>query len=467
MKKSNKKNSRRLFLKQNLLATAGTFLGVNSVSAFFHSRQVKDINTPAILGGAPVWDPKQKVKWSKWPLWNSQTDEPKVLEVLRSGVWSRAGVVTQFENEWAKTIGAKRCLTTVNGTNAMICSLVNLNIGGGDEVIIPPYTFIATPQAVLQTGAMPIFVDTDPETFQIDVNKIEEKITSRTRAILPVHIAGLPADMERIMQIAKKYNLVVVEDACQAHLAEINHKKIGTFGNAGCFSFQNSKNIPMGEGGSIVSDDEEFMDRCYSYHNYGESYGSMIRRYGSGPTFLGTKLRMTEYQAAIGLAQLKRLEAQTVTRNENATYLKSQIKHIPGIEPYKLYDHVTRAAFHIFPFRYQKEQFKGLSRTEFIKALNAEGVPCSSGYTTLNDKPYLQNAFQSKNFKMMYSNEILDFKKYQERNHCPQNDILCNEEAVWFMHELLLGPKSDMDYIVSAIDKIKKNAEAIKKSLNT
>lgn len=462
MKKLSKINSRRKFIKQNLLTGAGSILGINAVSAFFSGSQ-KNVNTPAISGGSPVREAKQKPKWCRWPLWNPETDEPQVLEVLRSGVWSRAAVVNQFENEWAKAIGAKRCLTTVNGTNAMICSLVNLNIGGGDEVIIPPYTFIATPQAVLQTGAMPVFVDTDPETFQIDVNKIEEKITPRTRAILPVHIAGLPADMERIMQIAKKHNLVVVEDACQAWLAEINHKKMGTFGNAGCFSFQNSKNIPIGEGGAIVSDDEEFMDRCYSYHNYGISHGSMIGKYGSGLAMLGTKLRMTEYQAAIGLAQLKRLEAQTITRNENAGYLQSQMKDIPGIVPYKLYDHVTRAAFHIFPFRYQKEEFKGLSRTQFVKALNAEGVPCSSGYTTLNDKPFLQNAFQSKNFKKMYSAEMLDFDKYLERNHCPQNDKLCNEEAVWFMQELLLGPRSDMDYIVAAINKILKNAESIKK----
>lgn len=463
MKKLNK-NSRRKFIKQNLL-TAGTILGANSVSAFFTNSNLKDIKTPAILGGAPIVDPRQKPKWIKWPIWIPATDEPQVLEVLRSGVWSRAGVVNEFENEWAKTIGTKRCLTTVNGTNAMICSLVNLDVGGGDEVIIPPYTFIATPQAVLQTGAMPVFVDTDPETFQMDVNKIEEKITPRTRAILPVHIAGLPSDMERIMKIAKKHNLVVVEDACQAWLAEINHKKMGTFGNAGCFSFQNSKNIPMGEGGAIVSDDEELMDRCYSYHNYGIAHGSMVDKHGSGLTMFGTKLRLTEYQAAIGLAQLKRLESQTVTRTENAAYLKSQLEQIPGIIPYKLYDHVTRAAFHLFPFRYKKEEFKGLPRAEFLKALSAEGVPCSSGYTTLNDKPFLHNAFQSKNFKKMYSSEMLDFDKYLERNRCPQNDILCNEEGNWFDQNMLLGPRSDMDYIVSAIDKIRRNTDSIKKSI--
>jgi dTDP-4-amino-4,6-dideoxygalactose transaminase len=464
MKKANK-NSRRKFIKQNLLTGAGAMLGANTVSAFFTNNKLKDMNTPAILGGAPVVSSAPKPKWPKWPMWIPSTDEPRVLEVLRSGVWSRAGVVNEFESAWAKAIGAKRCVTTVNGTNAMICSLVNLEVGGGDEVILPPYTFIATPQAILQTGAMPVFVDTDPETFQMDVNKIEERITPRTRAILPVHIAGLPSDMERIMEIAKKHNLVVVEDACQAWLSEINHKKVGTFGNAGCFSFQNSKNIPMGEGGAIVSDDEELIDRCYSYHNYGIAHGSMVDKYGSGFSMFGTKLRLTEYQAAIGLAELKRLESQTVTRSENAAYLKSQMEKIPGIIPYKTYDHVTRVSFHLFPFRYKKEEFKGLSRGAFLKALSAEGVPCSSGYATLNDKPFLHNAFQTKNFKKMYPAEMLDFDKYLERTRCPQNDVICNEEGAWFGQNLLLGTRSDMDYIAAAISKIHKNAESIKKSV--
>ena len=166
----------------------------------------------------------------------------------------------------------------------------------------------------------------------------------------------------------RKHNLLVVEDACQGWLAEIDHKKVGTFGNAGCFSFQNSKNIPIGEGGAIVSDDDEFMDRCYSYHNYGNPYGTSVGEVGSGTIMEGTKLRMTEYQAAIGLAQLKRLEEQTTKRNENAAYLKSKLKRIPGILPYKLNPKVTRAAFHLFPFRYKKEEFSGLSREKFLKS---------------------------------------------------------------------------------------------------
>lgn len=338
-----------------------------------------------------------------------------------------------------------------------------MDIGAGDEVIVPVYTFIATVQAVLATGAMPVFVDTDLQTFQIDTSKIEAKISSRTRAIIPVHILGLPADMITINRIARKHNLLVIEDACQAHFAEINHKRVGSFGDAGCFSFQNSKNLAIGEGGAITSNNQSFMDKCYSYHNYGNPYGASVGNVSAGTAIIGNKLRWTEYQAAVGLVQLKRLEEQTARRNSNAAYLRSKIIQIPGIVPYKLYDYVTRAAFHIFAFRYQKETFKGLSRTAFIKAMQAEGIPCSEGYSTLNKMPYLANALQSKNYRKMYSARELDINKYNERNQCPLNDRLCNEEAVWIFHSVLLAEQKDMDDISNAIEKIYQNAEDLKK----
>ncbi len=453
---SKQKYSRREFVKKNSLAGLGAAVAV-SVAPAVLANCSSDTGTPALLGGTPV----RTKGWPDWPIWIPETDEPLLLKVMRSGVWSRAAVVTEFEQKWAEAIGTKRCLAVVNGTNAISASLINLGIGGGDEVIVPPYTFIATVVAVMQSGAMPIFVDTDPETFQIDADKIEAKITPRTRAIVPVHILGLPADMEKIMAIAKKHNLLVVEDACQGWLAEINHKKVGSFGNAGCFSFQNSKNIPIGEGGAITSDDDEFMDRCYSYHNYGNPYGTMVGAIGSGTVIAGTKLRMAEYQAAIGLAQLKRLDEQTTKRNENAAYLQSQLKKIPGILPYKLYKNVTRAAFHLFPFRYKKEEFEGLPLNGFLKALKAEGISSSGGYSPLNKMPYLENGFKTKNFQKMYPPEMLDYKKYAERNECPVNDKLC-EEAVWFSQSMLLAEKPDMDDIATAIIKIHANAGKLK-----
>lgn len=434
-------------------------MGMGAAETILAGGSILETTVPAILGGQPVFASRH---WPEWPVWNPETDERKLLDVMRSGIWSRDKVVTEFEKRWAELIGAKRCLALVNGTNALNASLAQLDVGWGDEVLVTPYTFIASVSSILFNGAIPVFVDVDPETFQMDPKKIEAKITPHTRAIMPVHILGLPSDMEQITGIAGKHKLLVVEDACQAWLAEINHRKVGTFGNAGCFSFQNSKHIPMGEGGAIVSDDDEFMDRCYSYHNYGNPYGSAAGEVRAGTFMSGTKLRLTEYQAAIGLAQLERLEEQTQTRFSNAEYLKSRLKEIPGITPYRLYPNVTKAAFHLFPFLYNKEEFSGLERSRFIEALQAEGVPCSSGYRELNKMPFLKNTFNSRFFRKFYPEKRIDYKTYSENNGCPLNEKLCNELAVWLPQNVLLGTKADMDNIANAVEKIKTNVEKIK-----
>ncbi len=460
MKNKKTDSSRRKFLKQSSVAGVGAVLTMGMTPSLL-AGNLNGTASPAILGGPSAWD---KSKWVKWPIWIPETDEKRVLEVLRSGIWSRAGVVNEFEAAWANANGAKRCLVVNNGTNALIIAMNQLDIKVGDEVLVPPYTFISTVQAILMNGAMPVFVDIDPETYQIDPAKIEAKITPRTKAILPVHILGMPADMPRIMEIAKKHNLFVIEDACQAPLTEVNNQKVGTIGNAGCFSFQNSKNIPIGEGGAILSNDVSFMDRCVSFQNLGLPFGTAVGTFNAGSIRMGTKVRITEYQAAIGLAQLQRLDAQTTVREENAKYLKSKIQDIPGIIPYKLYDCATRVSFHLFSFRYKKEEFKGLSRNSFLQALRAEGVPCSGGYTPLNKQEFLKEAFESKNFKRMYHKDMLDYNKYMEQNQCPENDLLCTE-MVWFTQNLLLGSREDMDSIAYAISKIHASAESVKKSL--
>ncbi len=452
---SKKDYSRRKFLKNSTLTGLGVGLST-AVTPTLFAGVSKDAGTAAIIGGSPV----RTKGWPEWPMWDPKTDEERVIKVLRSGIWSRGKVVAEFEEKWAETIGTKRCLATTSGTQALITALRQLNVGAGDEVIVTPYTFIATIDAILINGAMPVFVDTNPATSQIDADKIEEKITSRTTTILPVHILGLPADMVKIMSIARKNNLAVLEDACQAWLAEIDNKRVGSWGDAGCFSFQNSKHIPIGEGGAIVSDNEEFMDRCFSFHNFGRPHGKVVGTVSGEYVILGSKCRTTEYQAAIGLAQLKRLEGQTKIREENAKYLRSKIKDIPGILPYELSENATRAVFHIFPFRYKKEAFHNLSRSKFLEALEAEGIPCSGGYKPLNNMPYLKDAFQSKNFQKVYPKEMLDFDGYVERNQCPQTDQLC-KEAVWFRQSMLLGSKSDMNDIAMAIEKIHKNADKI------
>jgi dTDP-4-amino-4,6-dideoxygalactose transaminase len=378
------------------------------------------------------------------------------MNVLREGKWCRldGNHAAEFEKAWANTLGVQHCVATSCGTTALVTTLNDLDIAPGDEVIVPPYTFVATVNPVLLQHALPIFVDSDIETFQIDASKIEAAITPNTRAILPVHLGGSPADMDTILAVAAKHRIPVVEDACQAHLAEWKGKKVGGLGQAGCFSFQASKNLNSGEGGAIVTNDSALMDRAISFHNNGRGTGAV-----SGYVHNGSNHRMTEFQAALLGTQLSRLLEQSDVRWNNAKYLTKQLEQIPGIHPARMYAGVTRNAYHLYMFRFDSAEFSGLARAQFLKALQAEGIPCSGGYTPLNKEAFLENTLQSRAYQKIYSPAELN--AYRERNHCPVNDQLC-EQAVWFGQTMLLGPASDMDDIARAVGKVQKHAATLR-----
>ncbi len=442
--------SRREFLAT---ASAGAAVAAASGAVPVFAMRRKPGGKLAIKGGKPI----RTKPFHKWPVWDKSAEDD-VIAILRSGDWyrGRGETVTKFEKAYAELLGAKRCVCHVNGTNSLLTALHALDVGVGDEVIVSPYTFIATYNVVIGSTALPVFADTDPETFQINPDKIEERITERTRAILPVHILGIPANMDRIMEIARKHNLVVIEDACQAWLAEWRGKKCGTIGDLGCFSFQNSKHLPIGEGGAVVGNDEELMDRVMSFHNCGRPFGSVTGK--TKYPITGTNRRMTEYQAAVGLSQIKRLEADTERRNKNAEYLTSKIKDIPGIIPVKLYDGTTRCAYHLYPFRYKKEHFNNAPRQKFLHALSAEGIPCSGGYGPQYNDELIEVALQSKNFTRSFPKSRLD--QYRRELRYPDNDQLC-KEAVWLSQTLLLGNKKDMNDIANAITKIAQNKDQL------
>lgn len=452
-------NTGHEFTRRNFLKTGGVAAGALSAGVSI-TRAANE--APAALGGPKA----HSQPWPSWPQWDAQNDAD-IVKVLHGRVWSRDKLVKEFEEKWAALMGAKHCLAVVNGTNALSASFMVLDINPGDEVICAPYTFSASLLGVLYKGAMPVFADIDPLTYQIDPAQIEAKITPRTKAILPVHICGYPSDMERIMQIAKKHNLFVVEDACQAHMSEINHKKMGTFGTTGCFSFQTSKVMPIGEGGAILTDDPALKDKLYSYHNYGFKTNIAPGSVDNIAAFiLGNKIRMAEYQAAIGLAQLKKLEEQTKIRNENARYLTPKLAAIPGITPVKPYPGVTQLSYYMYPFIYDEAQFKGLPRAAFLKALSAEGVPAGTGYPNnpIYTQEFIHQMFQTEVYKKFYSSTELDFNAYKEKNHCP-NLIKTFQTSVWISSQgILLGSQSDMDDIVRAVEKVQKNAEQLKKA---
>ena len=405
----------------------------------------------ALSGGRPV----RVEPFPSWPRVSAE-DEQILTEVLRSGDWFRGTAgryARRFEEQYARLTGAKHCLATANGTSALYTSLNALSVGPGDEVIVPPYTFVATVNVVLIKHALPVFVDTDPETFQIDAKKIEAAITEHTRAIIPVHLGGSAADLDAILTLARTRKLPVIEDACQAHIGEWRGRKLGTYGETGCFSFQVSKNLASGEGGAILTNSDELIEHCFAFHNNGR--GRKTDSYNFSYFANGANLRMTQFQAALLVTQMGRLEEQSKTREQNAAYLTSLLREIPGIRPARMYEGCTRNAYHLYMFRYGKEQFADASRAAFLKALAAEGIPCSGGYTPLNKEPFLKSVLSSRAFRAIAGPERL--KRWEERNQCPANDRLC-EEAVWLTQNMLLGPKSDMDQIAEAVRKIHANA---------
>jgi dTDP-4-amino-4,6-dideoxygalactose transaminase len=410
--------------------------------------------TPALLGGKPV----RSRPFPGWPVIR-ENDEKAWMEVLRKGRWCRLGgdYANEFEAAWAKTLGARHCLAVANGTSALITSLAALGVGPGDEVIVPPYTFVATVNAVLMHHALPIFVDTDPETFQIDARKIEAAITEKTRCIIPVHLGGASADLDAIALIAARHKIPVLEDACQAHLAEWRGRKVSTLGDLGCFSFQGSKNLNSGEGGAILSSSDELIEQCKSFQNNGRGTSTAGFSYVRN----GANLRMTEFQAALLLEQLTRLEEQSRRREQNAAYLTELLREIPGITPARMYEGCTRNAYHLYMFRYDQAQFDGLPRGKFLQALAAEGIPASGGYQPLDKEPFLKNTLLSRGFQAIYGAARLS--DYLEKTHCPANDRLC-QVAVWLTQTMLLGPRSDMDEIAAAIRKVQKHGARLVKS---
>ena len=445
------KLTRRKFIASTSAGAAAAILS----APVFASSNTGNASELALRGGDPV----RKAGWLNWPVWDPEAEQP-MMELLRSGDWYRGDghKCDEFEEEYARLIGAKRVIATASGSAALITSLQMIGVDAGDEVIVSPFTFIASYNVIFNQHALPVFADTDPDTFTINPHKIEEKINERTSAILPVHICGLPADMNRILAIGKKHNLPVIEDACQAWLAEYDNKMCGTLGDLGCFSFQNSKHIPSGEGGAISGNNDALMDRCFAYHNCGRPYGSSMKGMGESP-IRGSNRRMTEVQAGLLLSQIGRARSDADKRLENALYLDNRLKEIPGIVPYKLSDGATRSSYHLYPFRYQKEHFDGLPRHKFIAALRAEGIPCGEGYGQQYFDGLIEEAISSRGYKRLFTEQRLN--SYREELHnLPDNNQL-TLEVVWFYQNMLLAERSDMDDIVNAVQKIYDNRDQL------
>ena len=399
----------------------------------------------ALHGGKPV----RTEPFPTWPRWDER-EITAVTEVVRSGKWgSKAGTRVQaFERAFADYHGARHGVCVNSGTTALRVALQALGIGAGDEVIVPAYTFVATASAVLELGALPVFADIDLTTFNLDPNEIERLVTPRTRAVLPVHFGGRPVDLSAVVEICRKHDLQIVEDAAQAWGSEWQGRKVGTFGKAGGFSFQSSKNITAGEGGILLSDDDAVADLCRGIANCGRVQGRPWYEHH----FLGGNYRMTELQAAVLLVQLERYEELKQIRERNARLLDQQLAEIEGIEPLTSDPNVTANSRHLYIFRYQKAEFGDAPKSRFLEALRAEGIPASPGYSL---PLYQQPMFQKRAFGPLHRNAeaLPDYARVA----LPNTERACHEEAVWLTQNVLLGSEQDMMDVVRAISKIRES----------
>jgi len=337
----NKNFTRRKFIT-DLSAGTAAVVAASSIPAMGNIVHSGSTGQLAILGGEPVV--KNKV-WPKWPYVDDKIIEA-VVKTTKSGIWCRidspTGTVPTFEKEYAALMGTKFCVATGSGTQALHTVVEALGIGPGDEVITSPYTDMGTISSIISARALPVLADLDPESYQLDAKDVKRRVTENTKALMPVHIMGQPCELDAMMAIAKEKNLKLIEDACQAHFATYRGKVLGTIGDAGCFSFQSTKTIACGEGGGIISNNQELMDMCYTVMNHGTS------RKGRSET-IGPKYRMNEFEGAVLLAQLAGARARYELRNKNAAYLSKRLKNFPGLVPKQLYPGTDRRSFHLYP----------------------------------------------------------------------------------------------------------------------
>lgn len=397
------------------------------------TRAVSAPSRLAIDGGTPV----RTEPIGQWPVFGRE-EEDLLLEALRSGVWGSIDgtLVKQFEREFADLQDARYGVSTVNATMGLSVALKAVGIGPGDEVLVPPYTFIATASAALMLGAIPVFVDVDPETLLIDPALIDAAVTPRSKAIVPVHHGGSPADMDGVMSAARRHGLRVVEDAAQAHGAAWRGRPVGAIGDVGVFSFQSSKPINAGEGGMMTTDDDEVEELLWSYRNVGRRRGGEWYEH----VRIGWNLRMTEFQAAVLLGQIRRFPGQQAQRTKAAAYLDAGLADIPGVVPVKVPDGVTAHSWYTYHWRWLGAGDGGLPKKEFARALQAEGIPVFAGYVPLN-----RNQAVIDEIRRLGGTEPVP---------CPSAERAAADEVMVFALPILMGTTTDLDDVVAAVDKV-------------
>jgi dTDP-4-amino-4,6-dideoxygalactose transaminase len=403
----------------------------------------------------------EKVRTEGWPSW--PPDDPGFLEnlkkVLDSRVWGTGGAFReQAERAMAEFHGAEFAVAVTSGTAALEVPLRVLGVGVGDEVIVPPYTFVATATSVVAVGGVPVFVDIDPETCNLDPTKIEEAITEYTKAIIPVHIGGSPADLDPIIEIGKKHGLAVIEDACQAHGAEYKGRKVGAIADAGAFSFQSSKNVCAGEGGMILTNNREVYEKAWSLANIG--------RVPEGGWYdhrvMGWNLRLTEFQSALVVRGMELLPEHFELRYNNGERLRQRLEEIEGVSLQKMTHPSNRSAYHLYIFSYDREAFDGLPREKFLQALHAEGIGGGSGYNPLYREGLFKDNWDPNAFP--FAPQYYEGKVNYNEVACPACEYVCDEAGFWMGQSTGLADEQAMDDIADAMLKVQQNVGEIERT---
>ncbi|HUT59239.1 MAG TPA: DegT/DnrJ/EryC1/StrS family aminotransferase [Phycisphaerae bacterium] len=409
----------------------------------------------AIHGGRKVLPKGVGVTWPQF----DKTDERALLKVFRSGTWWRGGSIDQmaasecgrFERAFAKYHNAHSGLCVPNGTIALELAMRCAGVKAGDEVIVPAMSFVVSASAALPLGAVPVFADADPKTYQPDPAAIEAAITPRTTCIVIVHFGGYPADLDRIVRIARKHRIPLVEDCAHAQGTQWRGRGVGTYGQFGTFSFQQSKGLTSGEGGIVLAGNRADWLKLYRFHHLGRLESKGFYDFYE----VSSNLRMTDLQGALLNTQFAKLKKQIPAKNAADKYLSKLLRQIGGLEPLPDDKRITRRGYYFCLLRYDPKAFKGLHREDFLAALRAEGVPVGHAYgTAINRYPLFQN----------YKVPAKYTKSQYRKVRCPVAEYATKNECVSIGHTVLLADRKTLGKIADAVVKVKDHADELVKA---
>lgn len=403
----------------------------------------------ALLGGERI----RPEPYPEWPVWDER-DLAAVTEVVKSGRWGGypypGPQTARFLEGFVQMQGGGYPVLMANGTVTMEVALRAADIGWGDEVIVPALTFQATAAAPMAAGAIPVIVDVDPDTYCINPREVEKAITPRTKAVIPVHLGAQMADMDAIMEIAEKYNLIVVEDCAHAHGAKWRGKGAGTIGHFGSFSLQSSKILTTGEGGILLCRTKELQYKAESLINCGRPADPEGKIYTMGANY-----RLGEFQAALGCVALERFPEQMKQRAEAANYLEECLSEVPGVRLLKRDERHTTRSFYIFGFAIDPGVFK-VTHEAVVAALNAEGIPCDTGYPPMNKYPLFQPLLSKLAVPSAFP-ERFDYSQVE----MPIAERAGLRESIWLEECVFRAGQKGIDDVIAALRKVLEHREEL------